>query len=165
MALRARDLMVDEYETIRPEATVQEAIRLMRFTRHEQQGRRIFGLVVLDAGDDLAGMISMSDILHHVRPPFKKMWADTVGLAWDGQFKAACERAKKMQVREIMNPAVITVEPENTIAEIIDLMTKHHIRRLPVLCGRRVCGMVYISDVFRRLHPCLLGSGDAAIEN
>lgn len=157
MKLLARDLMVDEFETIRPEATVQEAIHLMRFTRHGQQGRRIFGLVVLDCRDNLAGMISMSDILHHVRPPFKRMWADTVGLAWSGQFQAACERAKKMQVKEIMNPVVFTVEPENTIAEIIDLMTKHHIRRIPVICGRRVCGMVYISDVFNRLHACLLG--------
>jgi CBS domain-containing protein len=165
MSLLAKDLMVDEYETIRPEATVQEAIRLMRFTRHGQQGRRIFGLLVLDAGDDLAGMLSMSDILHHVRPPFKKMWADTVGLAWSGQFQAACERAKKMQVKEIMNPTVITVEPENTIADIIDLMTKHHIRRIPVICGRRVCGMVYISDVFRRLHPCLLGTADTAAQD
>jgi CBS domain-containing protein len=157
MKLLARDLMVDEFETIRPEATVQEAIRLMRFTRHEQQGRRIFGLVVLDGRDDLVGMISMSDILHHVRPPFKRMWSETVGLAWSGQFQAACERAKKMRVKEIMNPVVITVEPENTIVEIIDLMTKHHIRRIPVICGRRVCGMVYISDVFNCLHPCLLG--------
>lgn len=158
MSFRAQDLMVDEYETIRPEATVQEAIRLMRFTRHGQLGRRIFGLVVLDTMDNLAGMLSMSDILHHVRPPFKKMWADTVGLSWDGQFQAACERAKKMHISEIMNPAVITVEPESTIAEIIDLMTLHHIRRIPVICGRRVCGMVYISDVFNRLHQCLLGA-------
>jgi len=157
MSFRARDLMVEEYETIRPAATVQEAIRLMRFTRHEQQGRRIFGLLVLDNTDNLVGMLSMSDILHHVSPPFKKMWADRVGLAWGGQFEAACERAKKIQVDEIMNRAVITVEPASTIAEIIDLMTRHHIRRIPVLCGRRVCGVVYISDVFGRLHQCLLG--------
>jgi CBS domain-containing protein len=114
-------------------------------------------MVVLDARDNLVGMLSMSDILHHVRPPFKKMWADTVGLAWSGQFRAACERAKKMQVSEIMNETVISVKPESTIAEIIDLITKHHIRRLPVLCGSRVCGMVYISDVFRQLHPCIIG--------
>ncbi len=158
MSLLASDLMVDEYETIRPDSTVQEAIRLMRFTRHDQQGRRIFGLVVLDEKDDLVGMLSMSDILHHVRPPAKKMWADRVGLAWDGQFAAACERSKKVLVKEVMNPAVITVTPDSTIAEIIDLMTLHHIRRLPVLCGRRVCGVVYISDVFGRLHRCMLGA-------
>jgi len=164
MSLLARDLMVEEYESIRPDATVQEAIRLMRFARHGQKGRRIFGLAVLDARDNLVGMLSMSDILHHVRPPFKKMWADTVGLAWGGQFQAACERAKKMQVKEIMNEAVISVKPESTIAEIIDLITKHHIRRLPVLCGSRVCGMVYISDVFSRLHPCLIGGEEGGDE-
>jgi CBS domain-containing protein len=114
-------------------------------------------MLVLDAADSLVGMLSMSDILHHVRPPFKKTWGDMVGLAWDGQFRAACERAKNLQVKEIMNAAVITVTPDNNIAEIIDLMTKHHLRRIPVICGRRVCGMVYISDVFGRLNPCLLG--------
>jgi CBS domain-containing protein len=161
MSLLARDLMVTEFETIRPDDTVQEAIRLMRFTRHGQQGRRIFGLVVQDNMENLVGMLSMSDILHHVRPPFKKMWTNRVGLTWGGQFEAACERAKKTQVREIMNPAVITVKPENNIAEIIDLITLHHIRRIPVICGKRVCGMVYISDVFGRLHQCLLGAADA----
>lgn len=161
MSLLARDLMVEEFETIRPDDTIQDAIRLMRFTRHGQQGRRIFGLVVQDSMDNLVGMLSMSDILHHVRPPFKKMWANRVGLTWDGQFEAACERAKKVQVSEIMNQAVITAKPESTIVEIIDLMTLHHIRRIPVICGQRVCGMVYISDVFGRLHQCLLGAADA----
>jgi len=155
MPLLARDLMVTEFETIGPEDTVREAIRLMRFARNSTRGRRIFGLVV-QSGEQVVGMISMYDILHNVRPPHKRIWDDSLGLGWEGQLEAACERAKKLKVKDVMTRAVISVDEDTSIVQIIHLMTRHHIRRLPVLRGSRLCGIVYISDIFTEVHNKLI---------
>ena len=47
-----------------------------------------------------------------------------------------------------MAPEVITVNPETHILMILDIMIKKHIRRLPVIEGDKIAGIVYISDLF-----------------
>lgn len=50
-------------------------------------------------------------------------------------------------VKEIMTKAMITIDPEQSIDECMQLMTRHHIRHLPVLDNGRLVGMVSMRDV------------------
>jgi CBS domain-containing protein len=45
---------------------------------------------------------------------------------------------------------------------IADLMIKKHIRRLPVVDGQEVVGIVYVSDVFHHLLEKFIPSGAAS---
>lgn len=54
-----------------------------------------------------------------------------------------------MLVRDRMTRSVVTVEPKTTIFDALAIMKTKHIRRLPVLKGRRVAGIVTWTDLMR----------------
>lgn len=52
-------------------------------------------------------------------------------------------------VSAVMTADVITITPEHTIEDCMQLMTKHRIRHLPVLDNGRLCGVISIGDVVK----------------
>jgi CBS domain-containing protein len=50
-----------------------------------------------------------------------------------------------------MTTDVITVSPDTPALFVLDLMIKKHVRRLPVVDGGKIIGMVYISDLFYKI--------------
>ena len=54
-------------------------------------------------------------------------------------------------IRELMTSNLITVTPEQTIADCMTLMTERHIRHLPVMEGGKVIGLVSIGDVVKSI--------------
>jgi CBS domain-containing protein len=54
-------------------------------------------------------------------------------------------------ISEYMTRKVITIAPENTIDECMQMMTHHHIRHLPVVDERgHLVGMISIGDVLKQ---------------
>lgn len=53
-------------------------------------------------------------------------------------------------VGDLMTRQVITVTPDTEVAEAARLMGQNQIRRLPVLSGRTVCGMLSLGDISAR---------------
>lgn len=54
---------------------------------------------------------------------------------------------KKTTIREYMTPAPHTIGAEQTLAVAGEVMRKHKIRHLPVLCGGRVVGILSERDI------------------
>lgn len=102
-------------------ATVYTALELMA-------DKNVGALLVID-DDELVGIISERD------------YARKVILLDRG--------SKKTPVSEIMSPHPISVAPEATTAECMQLMTDNRFRHLPVMHGTRVIGIVSIGDVVR----------------
>ncbi|MGE5657319.1 MAG: CBS domain-containing protein [Actinomycetota bacterium] len=118
----ARDLMSSPVRTIRPETTVGEAHRILLRYGHS-------GLSVVDAQDQLVGIISRRDIdiaLHH-------------------GFSHA-------PVKGYMTPQLKTIAPDTSLPEIESLMVTYDIGRLPVLEAGQLVGIVTRTDVLRELH-------------
>jgi CBS domain-containing protein len=55
--------------------------------------------------------------------------------------------SKEMRVHEIMTAAVVTVTPDNSIEECMQIVTSHRVRHLPVLVEDRLVGIVSIGDL------------------
>lgn len=55
--------------------------------------------------------------------------------------------SKTTQVRELMSSPPITTTPDTSITECMRIMTKNHIRHLPVMQDDAVMGVVSIGDV------------------
>jgi CBS domain-containing protein len=55
--------------------------------------------------------------------------------------------SKSTQVRELMTSPPICVDPEKSLHECMVLMTKNHIRHLPVMDSRGLVGLVSIGDI------------------
>jgi len=60
----------------------------------------------------------------------------------------ALARAETIRVGDIMTTGLISITPDTNLMIIVDIMIKKHVRRLPVLDGKEIVGIVFISDVF-----------------
>lgn len=56
-------------------------------------------------------------------------------------------------VKDCMTMEVITISPYDSLARAWELMTTRHIRRLPVLDGARLVGIITLSDLLELKHP------------
>jgi CBS domain-containing protein len=102
-------------------------------------------------------MLSVYDIFLLLRPKHTHIWGEMADLELTGLLKAACERAQPVLVGDIMTTDLVTITPDTHLLLIIDIMIKKHVRRLPVLEGGRLVGMVYLSRVFDYLLERLEG--------
>ncbi len=55
------------------------------------------------------------------------------------------------KIREIMTRELITVHPEATLEECMEVMTRWHIRHLPILSEGRLVGIVSMRDVVQAI--------------
>lgn len=155
MDLRAKDLMSKTFITISPDASILEAVETMKMASSEK-GRRIFGLMVANEERELIGMIAMYDILFNVRPASVKTDKNELLNDWEIEFEKALKKIAYLKVSVIMTKPLITITEDTHIMEIIDIMIKKHLRRIPVLEGKTIVGIVYISDVFFEVYKKLL---------
>jgi len=147
MKVTARDIMSTQFRTLHPELPISEAVAEFK-QASQAEGRKIFGMMVLDGKQRLVGMLSMFDILLFLRPKHIHIWGMMDDIDISGIVDAACDKAKSMQVGDIMTQEVITIPPETHKFMILETMIKKHVRRLPVIDNGTLVGIVYISDLF-----------------
>ena len=107
--------------------------------------------MVTDYADNLVGVITMFDILYHLRPGFLNCGIDGDLLPWGGQLKKCIEELKRKKVRQVMSTDVIGASADEHVIAILDRMIKKKYRRLPVLENNKPIGVVYISDIYASL--------------
>ena len=150
MKSTAASIMTTEFPTLLPETPLKDAIRIFRESS-QQHGRRIFGIIVTDQNRHLVGMLSMYDILLYVRPKHIQVWGNMEDIDVAGVIEATGSGLKSILVGDIMTPDVITIGPNVDVFMVLDIMIKKHVRRLPVVDGQRIMGVVYISDLFNHV--------------
>ncbi len=150
MNTTVKDVMITQFHTLRPDMPISEAVGMFKRAA-EQESRKIFGMMVTDPEGRLIGMLSMYDILLFIRPKHIQIWGmmDDVDIA--GLVEDACKKARDIRVDDLMTTEVITVTPDTHLLVVLDIMISKHIRRIPVLEGDRIQGIVYISDFFYHL--------------
>jgi CBS domain-containing protein len=137
--MKAGDVMTTGAATVRPDAPLIEAAQLM--VQHQ-----ISGLPVIDAHDRLVGLVTENDFLRagqSGKPRLLEM------LATAGSGEADELRARR--VDELMTRAPITVSSETPLEEVINLMHRHSVRRLPVVADGKVVGIVSRGNLLRAL--------------
>ena len=146
----AREIMQTHFNTLSPGDTIAEAVKHFKPAVRSDR-RRVFGLMVTDENDHLAGMLSMYDILLFIQPKHASIWGEMEDVDPTELYDRSLEKVKSILVGDIMTTEVVTITPETHLMVIADIMIKKHIRRLPVVDGREVVGIVFVSDVFHHL--------------
>jgi CBS domain-containing protein len=137
--------MTRRVTTVPTNAPIGTAIRVML-------QNRISGLPVVNAAGDLAGIVTEGDLLRRdevstVR--HRPRWLEL--LVSRGRLAEEYVRAHGRKVEEVMTPEVATVTEETGLEDIVALMEKRHVKRLPVLRGRQIVGIVSRADILRAL--------------
>ena len=141
----AGDVMTRKVISVASDASVMQAGTLM--LKHQ-----IGGLPVVDSSGILLGIISEGDFLRRAelgtqrrRPRWLAFLISPGRLA--SEYVHACGR----RVKEIMTPNPYTVTEATPVTEVVQLMERHRIKRVPVVCGRRLVGIVSRADLLRAL--------------
>ncbi|MEW5733410.1 MAG: CBS domain-containing protein [Thermodesulfobacteriota bacterium] len=150
LEIKAKDIMTTDFNTVAKDEPVLTAVRKILEGRTRNTGHRTVSVVVLDEVGNFAGMLSMLDILYHVRPPFFEYILDEVDVKMT-EVPHYIDRFKSLAVENVMNYPVPVADPEDHILRLIDLMVKKKVRNLPVLEGNKVVGIVYLSEVYIEL--------------
>ena len=123
--LTARDLMKGDVKMIRKDKTLPEAVALMK-------DLKVSSLVVEPENrNDACGIITRKDIV-------ETLFSERVG--W-----------KSFLVEDVMSKPAITANANLSIANCQQLMRIVGIRRLPIVDGDRVVGILSNTDIFMKL--------------
>jgi CBS domain-containing protein len=113
-------------------------------------GRRISAVPVVAADGTLRGIVSESDLIRRAeigtqrrRSWWHKVLADVEAEAAD------YVRAHGRQARHVMTPHVVTATQDMTLADVADVMEKRRLKRLPVVRGNFLVGIVSRSDLVK----------------
>ena len=155
MKVTARDVMVRNFDKIRSDAPIEEAVRLIFKGKVRETGQKTASVMVIDRFNRLTGVISMFDILYHLRPPVFNYMVSGIDF-WNEELDSYIKRFKGLTVKEVMSSPVLFVAPDDDLMVVIDRMVRKKCRRLPVLEQSRVIGIVYLSEVYYRLCKDLL---------
>ncbi len=134
--MRAHQIMTRTVITVTPDTKITDAANLML-------AKHVSGLPVVDASGKLVGILSEGDFIRrseigtgHKRGRFLKFIL--------GPGKAATDFVHEhgRQVADIMTPEPLTVTEETPLERIVELMEKHGVKRLPVMSGDKIVGIV-----------------------
>lgn len=117
--MKVRDIMTQNVISVDEEESVLKASQVMRDAN--------VGCVPVVRGDELVGIITDRDIvLRNVA---------------DG------EDVDNISCKSVMTDDLVTCSPDMDVNELTELMSKHQIRRIPVVKNGKVIGMVSLGDL------------------
>jgi predicted transcriptional regulator len=107
--------------TITPDASIKRAADWLR--------AKNIGALVVTSETAILGLISEREIVH--------------------AFSRFGEGAGSMPVKEVMQYGVTTVSPDDSVNRVMNLMTHHRVRHMPVVRDGKLAGIVSIGDVVK----------------
>ncbi len=151
MPILAKDIMVTEFDTINHNEPIETAIKMIFKGRVRKTGTKTTSLMVTGDLQEFVGIITMFDILYHLRPGVLNYGLHIEDISWIGQIQKCKDQLIKKQVSQIMSSEVVGALPDEHLLVLLDRMVKHKYHRLPVLQKGKTIGIVYITDIYFHL--------------
>jgi len=157
----ARDVMSRTPITVTADMSVEACARLLL-------DKRISAVPVVDAQQHVIGIVSEGDLMRRRESGTERHASWWLALVSDPR-SAAREYTKTAghRVADIMTRQVVSVREDTSLATVADILEKHRIKRVPVMAGGKLVGIVSRADLVRALlasgKPALAGTDDADI--
>ncbi|MDZ8094256.1 MAG: chloride channel protein [Nostoc sp. DedQUE05] len=124
--LTAKDVMQERVETLDAEMTLEEAMQAFARSHHR-------GFPVVE-DSKLVGIVTQSDLLK-IRESTNHTFHD--------------RNLADIFLKEIMTSVPMTVSPIHTLSNVLYLLDRHQISRLPVVDRRKLIGIITRADIIR----------------
>ncbi|SFJ93493.1 CBS domain-containing protein [Bradyrhizobium sp. Gha] len=134
--MRAHQIMTRSVISVTPDTSIVEAANIM-LKRH------VSGLTLVDAAGKLVGIVSAGDFLRRseigtgrIRRGFLRF------ILGPGRSASDFVQEHGRKISEVMTKQPTTITEDTALAEIVDLMERNNIKRLPVVRGDKLVGIV-----------------------
>lgn len=148
-------VMRREVHTVTPETTVRQAAGMLL-----ELGIKSLPVVAPDGR--LLGIVTLGDLLRRAAVALRPSMVEGIP---DAEMREYLERLATgdQTCRDVMTSDVVSVDPDAPVTDAISLVTKHHVKRLPVVStDGRLVGIVSRDDLLRTLAG-IAQTGDVAL--
>jgi CBS domain-containing protein len=158
--MRASEIMTRRVQTVSIDTLVRDIARLML-------RRRISAVPVVDRKRQVVGMVSESDLMRRPESgtaPRHSWWLDLIETPQTRAREYA--KTRGLRARDVMTRPIVSVTPDTDVADIVDVLVRWNIKRVPVMRGQRLVGIVSRRDLLPALVKPRKATGkvsDAAI--
>jgi CBS domain-containing protein len=162
--MKVSDVMTPNVLSVPPDASVVTTAQLML-------QKRISGVPVIDDGGTLVGIVSEGDFLRRAETGTgrrRPRWLEF--LVGPGRLADEYVRLSGRKVRDVMTHEVHTVPPDAPLEQVVRLMERRNIKRVPVVDNGKVVGIVTranllhaVANFAREIAP--LSEADATIRD
>ena len=143
--MTAAEVMTCDVTTIRPDETVADAARIMlRFG--------ISGLPVVDVAGWLVGIVTEGDFLRRAETGTERRhprWLEF--LLGPGRLADEYVHSHGRKVEEVMTRNVIAVPSSAPLQDVVRIMERRHIKRVPVVDNGKIVGIVSRANLVQAL--------------
>ena len=143
--MQVKDVMTRPVISVGPDDTVERAIRMM-LQNH------ISGLPVIDSSGRLQGIVTEGDFLRRAETATQRSrprWLEF--LIGPGRMAEEYVRTHGRKINDVMTSEALTVTEDAPLEEVVNLMEKKRIKRVPVVRGNKVVGIVSRANLLRAL--------------
>lgn len=116
-----KDIMTKRVITISPQTSIKDAAKKMKDND--------IGSLILKQGENFGGIITYRDVVKKVVSKDAK--------------------PSEVKVRDVATPQLHTISPDKSLREAAILMLKKDVKRLPVMNGKSLVGIVSDKDILR----------------
>jgi CBS domain-containing protein len=143
--MKVKHIMTWPVFSIGPNATVLEAVQLM--LRH-----KISGLPVADADGTLLGIVTEGDFLRRAEMATERHRPNWLNfLVGPGRLADEYVHTHARNIADVMTSEPYTITEDMPLDEVVKLMEKHRIKRLPVVRNKQLVGIVSRANLLHAL--------------
>ena len=143
--MKVKDVMTSPVLSVESESPISQAIQLML-------EKRISGLPVLDGQGRLVGIVTEGDFLRRTETGTQRRrsrWLEF--LIGPGRLADEYTRSHGRKVIDVMTPDPVTINEQTSLEQVVQIMEKHRIKRLPVLREQKLVGIVSRANLLHAL--------------
>ena len=119
-----KDVMVEEVITVKPGMKIRDAVELMN--------KNEIGCLVVTRKGKPVGIMTERDVLKKI--------------------VCQCKDPEQVRVSEIMSVPLVVGKVDMDLGEAVGLMLKRNIKKLPIVDGEKLVGLITLTDIVRVEH-------------
>jgi len=159
---------ISEYTTLNGDQKIRDAIFELKKSFSSklatanimETGHR--SVLVLDNREKVCGVLEIVDLMDMIMPSYlsapKPSLADTIQYSpmfWKGMFSSEIKKKSALPIRDVMSPAPFAIDGKASLMEACYMMLKNKVRRLVVMMGGEVAGVIREQDLFFEMEKVL----------
>jgi CBS-domain-containing membrane protein len=161
--MQAEDVMTRTIVSVDPGMPIGEIAKLML-------ERGISAVPVVDGSGQLIGMVSEGDLMRRTELATEKQRSWWLRMfVGDDYLAHEFVKSHGLKARDVMTRTVVTVDEATPVAEIVNLLEEHRIKRVPVMRDGKLVGLVSRANLLHALasaqvEPARSAGSDRAIQ-